>query len=112
MDRERFDALARLLAATGSRRGAIGALIGAGLLGTGLEAEARKRNGNRRGGGGKGKDRDKDKDKDRGKGNGKTKDRKKRAQAEPAKALRNQEEPGYEEGSPRLRTAARGSCWP
>lgn len=82
MDRERFDALARLLAATGSRRGAIGALIGAGLLGTGLEAEARKRNGNRRGGGGKGKDRDKDKDKDRGKGNGKTKDRKKRAQAE------------------------------
>lgn len=57
MDRERFDALARLLATTGSRRGAIGALVGAGLFGTGLETEARKRNGKRRGGGGKGKSR-------------------------------------------------------
>ena len=33
MDRERFDALARLLAATGSRRGAVGALVSVALLG-------------------------------------------------------------------------------
>ena len=33
MDRERFDALARVLAATGSRRGAMGALLGVALLG-------------------------------------------------------------------------------
>jgi hypothetical protein len=42
MDRERFDALARLLATTGSRRVAFGALLGAGLAGTGLETKARK----------------------------------------------------------------------
>ena len=34
MDRERFDALTRLLAATPSRRAALGALLGAGLAGT------------------------------------------------------------------------------
>jgi hypothetical protein len=44
MDRERFDALARLLAAQGSRRGALGTLIGAALLGVGSEAEAKKNN--------------------------------------------------------------------
>jgi hypothetical protein len=33
MDRERFDALARLLATTGSRRAALGALLGVSLLG-------------------------------------------------------------------------------
>ena len=33
MDRERFDALARLLATTGSRRATLGALLGASLLG-------------------------------------------------------------------------------
>ncbi len=32
MDRDRFDALTRLLATTGSRRAALGALLGAGLL--------------------------------------------------------------------------------
>ncbi|MGH2618874.1 MAG: pentapeptide repeat-containing protein, partial [Thermomicrobiales bacterium] len=57
MDRERFDAVARVLAKTGSRRTALGALLGAGLLGHGLDAEARKgkdRN-KRRGGNDKGR---------------------------------------------------------
>lgn len=43
MDRERFDTLTRLLAAKGSRRTALGALVGAGLLGTGLDALAKKK---------------------------------------------------------------------
>ena len=46
MDRERFDALTRLLAATPSRRAALGALLGTGLAGTLGVAEAaqKKRN--------------------------------------------------------------------
>jgi hypothetical protein len=43
MDREKFDALARLLGAEGTRRSALGALVGAALLGTGIDAEAGKR---------------------------------------------------------------------
>jgi hypothetical protein len=43
MDRDRFDALARLLATPGSRRAALGTLLGAGLLGTNLGAGARKK---------------------------------------------------------------------
>jgi hypothetical protein len=62
MDRERFDALARLLATTGPRRAVLGALLGADLLGRNPGALARpgkgkgrKRRGKRRrrnGGGG------------------------------------------------------------
>ena len=46
MDRVRFDALTRLLAAGGSRRGVLGALLGGTLLG-GLEAAAKKKNKNK-----------------------------------------------------------------
>lgn len=42
MDRERFDALARVLGTSGSRRGTIGALMGGALFGVGLTAEAKK----------------------------------------------------------------------
>ena len=41
MDRERFDALARLLATTGSRRATLGALLAAGLLGRDPDALAK-----------------------------------------------------------------------
>ena len=41
MDRERFDALTRLLGAEGSRRTALGAVIGAALGGGGVTAAAR-----------------------------------------------------------------------
>ena len=58
MDRERFDALARTLATKGSRRGALGALLGAALLGNSPDALAKH-----------------------GKGSGKGKPRKVRAQA-------------------------------
>ena len=40
MDRERFDALARLLATPGSRRAAPGARLGTGLAGVSAEALA------------------------------------------------------------------------
>jgi hypothetical protein len=54
MDRDRFDALARLLGSTGSRRAALGALLGTGLAGTAADAAAkrgrRRRRVNRRGG--------------------------------------------------------------
>jgi hypothetical protein len=45
MERDRFDALTRVFAKSGSRRAALGALLGAGLLGTGLDALANKGNG-------------------------------------------------------------------
>ncbi len=45
MERDRFDALTRVFAKSGSRRAALGALLGAGLLGTGLDALASKGNG-------------------------------------------------------------------
>lgn len=50
MDRERFDALARLLATTGSRRATLGAFLGVGLLGHDPDALAKP-------GKGRGKDR-------------------------------------------------------
>ena len=53
MDRERFDALARLLATTGSRRAALGVLLGAGLFGQSPDLLAKP-------GKGKGKDRGQD----------------------------------------------------
>jgi hypothetical protein len=43
MDRERFDALARLLVTSGSRRAALGALLGVVLLGQDPEALAKRR---------------------------------------------------------------------
>jgi hypothetical protein len=43
MDRERFDGLARLLATSGSRRGALGALLGVALLGQDPGALAKRR---------------------------------------------------------------------
>jgi hypothetical protein len=49
MDRERFDALARLLAARGSRRGALGAVLGAALFGQGMDALAGPGKGRARG---------------------------------------------------------------
>jgi hypothetical protein len=45
MERDRFDALTRVFAKSGSRRVALGALLGAGLLGTGLDALASEGNG-------------------------------------------------------------------
>jgi hypothetical protein len=42
MDRDRFDALARLLAATGSRRRTLGALLGIAVFGEGVDALAKK----------------------------------------------------------------------
>jgi hypothetical protein len=44
MDRKRFDALTRLLAAEGSRRTALGAALSATFLGNGLSAWAKKKN--------------------------------------------------------------------
>jgi hypothetical protein len=57
MDRDRFDALARLLATTGSRRAALGALLATGLLGRDPDALAKPR---KRTGKDRGPDRDKD----------------------------------------------------
>ena len=59
MDRERFDALARLIASKRSRRGAIAAVLGLALMGPGREAFAES-----------GKGRGKGHDKGRGKGHG------------------------------------------
>ena len=42
MDRDRFDALARLLASKGSRRGALGAILGAALFGRDPETSLAK----------------------------------------------------------------------
>ena len=44
MDRNQFDALTRVLASTPSRRGALGALLGAGLAGIAGSSEAARRN--------------------------------------------------------------------
>ncbi|MGH2616226.1 MAG: pentapeptide repeat-containing protein [Thermomicrobiales bacterium] len=44
MDRNRFDALTRLLGREGSRRAALGAALSAAILGTGLRAGAKKKN--------------------------------------------------------------------
>jgi hypothetical protein len=71
MDRARFDAIAKLLATTGSRRAALGALIGVGLLGQGPDDIEAKRKGKGRSG-----DNDRNKNKGRGKGKGKAKDKK------------------------------------
>jgi hypothetical protein len=65
MDRDRFDAFTRLFASRGSRRAALGALLGAGLLASGLEAVARKGKGNGNGKGRQGKDNGKGKGKAR-----------------------------------------------
>jgi hypothetical protein len=48
MDREHFDALARVLGTSGSRRGTVGALVGAALFGAGLEVDARRKKGKKR----------------------------------------------------------------
>ncbi len=57
MDRERFDALARLFGAAGSRRAVLGGLVGATVLGTAFDVDAKKRKGrkkkNRKGGKGR-----------------------------------------------------------
>ena len=42
MDRDRFDALTRLLGAQGSRRTALGAVLGTALLGGGISVSAKK----------------------------------------------------------------------
>jgi uncharacterized protein YjbI with pentapeptide repeats len=47
MDRDRFDALTRLCAASSSRRGTLAALLGAGLAGVAGGTDARKRRGQR-----------------------------------------------------------------
>ena len=68
MDRDRFDALARLLAAKGSRRGALSAILGAALFGHDPEASLAKP-GKRKGKGrdtGRGKGRGRDNDQGRG----------------------------------------------
>jgi hypothetical protein len=60
VDRERFDALARLFATTGSRRSALGTLISVGILGVIPGAEAKhKKTGKGRGKGAHAKGRDK-----------------------------------------------------
>jgi uncharacterized protein YjbI with pentapeptide repeats len=66
MDRERFDALARLFATTGSRRRAIGALLSVAVLGREPAASDAK---------GKGKDHGNGHGKSRGKGHGRGHDR-------------------------------------
>jgi hypothetical protein len=60
MDRDRFDALVKLLAASGSRRATVGALLGT-LLGGAVDGVDAKRRGNARG---NDKDRDRDKRRD------------------------------------------------
>lgn len=75
MERDRFDTLTRVFAKSGSRRAALGALLGAGLLGTGLDALARKGNGKSkrktRGGAGKKRGNNRKGVKASGQGNGK-----------------------------------------
>jgi hypothetical protein len=71
MDRVRFDALARLLATPGSRRAALGALLGAGLAGLSTDtlAAKSKRARKRRGGSKKRNNRNKVKASSNGNGN-------------------------------------------
>jgi hypothetical protein len=83
MDRNRFDALARLLATRGSRRGALSSLLGVALLGRdpgeGLAKPGkRKRKAHRRDGG------DKKRSKQRGKQRGKARQGQAQAEAIPA----------------------------
>lgn len=47
MDKNRFDALARLLGTSRSRRATLGALLGGAMLGVGIDAEAKRRNKNK-----------------------------------------------------------------
>jgi hypothetical protein len=75
MDRNRFDALARLLATSGSRRATLGALLGA-LLGPAAADAARNRRKDR------GKNSDKDKDRDRDKDRSADREREQRLQTE------------------------------
>jgi hypothetical protein len=87
MDRNRFDALARLLATRGSRRGALSSLLGVALLGRdpgeGLAKPGkRKRKAHRRDGGDK--KRSKQRDKQRGKQRGKARQGQAQAEAIPA----------------------------
>ena len=71
MDRERFDALTRMLATTGSRRGALGALLGLALGRSGdVLAKGGKNHGK-----GKGRDKGKQHHARHGKGRGKKRDR-------------------------------------
>jgi hypothetical protein len=59
MDRERFDSLTRLFASRGSRRGALGALVGIALMGRSTDSSAEPGNGKGAGRGrGQGKGRD------------------------------------------------------
>ena len=53
MDRERFDALTRLLATTPLRRAALGGVLGAGLAGTPGLTRAAKKNRHKKGKGGR-----------------------------------------------------------
>lgn len=53
MDRERFDALARLLGAAGSRRAVLGGIVGAAVLGTAFDVDAKKRKNRNKGKNGK-----------------------------------------------------------
>jgi hypothetical protein len=76
MDRDRFDALARLLATSGSRRVTLGALLGALLGPAAGESVARKR------GNGRGKDRDSGQNNERGAGKDQGREREQRVQAE------------------------------
>jgi hypothetical protein len=48
MDEHRFDSLARLLSASGSRRGILAALVGAALPGPAIEIAAKGKTGRRR----------------------------------------------------------------
>jgi hypothetical protein len=68
MERERFDALTQLFAAKQSRRGALCALLGAAVLGRGLDAEAKGKSKSSKS---RGHDRDKGKGKEKGKGKAK-----------------------------------------
>jgi len=70
MDRDHFDKLTRLFATTESRRGALGALLGAAFLGQGVEALAKPNKGKGKGNG-KGKSKGND-NSGKGKGHGKT----------------------------------------
>jgi uncharacterized protein YjbI with pentapeptide repeats len=78
MDRERFDALARVLATAGSRRGALGTLLGLAALGGGIDALAKK-GGKGRNHGGKSKNRNQKKRRQ--------KERRAREQAAPARCF-------------------------
>ncbi len=87
MDRDRFDALARLLATKGSRRGALGALFGAALFGQDPDDGLAKPGKKKKQRSGKDQRKSSGRDKDKGKGRGQDKGRKdksgrQRAQAE------------------------------